>query len=130
MIAIRKLSAAVFLAATFAATPLIAQNWELLGTRRVSFRAEKDVIPVTVREGLFRTIKLEVEGGNLEMFDIRVVFGDGAVFSPETRMVFREGSWSRTIDLPDAARVIRRVEFVYKSELRRGRAWVRLYGRR
>ena len=130
MIAIRRLTATLCLAAAVTTTPLIAQDWELLGTRKVSFRAEKDVISVTAREGLFRAIKLEVEGGNLEMFNIRVVFGDGSVFSPETRLVFREGSWSRTIDLPGTVRVIRRIEFFYKSELRRGRATIRAYGRR
>jgi hypothetical protein len=129
MFAIRHLPATLCLAATFAATPLIAQDWELLGTRQVSFRAEKDVITVTGHEGAFGAIKLEVEGGNLEMFNIRVVFGDGSVFSPDTRVSFREGSWSRTIDLPGEARIIRRIEFLYRSELRRGRGTVRVYGR-
>jgi hypothetical protein len=104
-------------------------DWELLGTRRVSFRAEKDAIGVTAREGLFTAIKLEVEGGNLEMFNVRITFGDGETFSPETRFVFREGSWSRTIDLPGNARVIRKIEFWYRSEVKRGRATVRVYGK-
>lgn len=112
-----------------AAAPPRRDDWELLGTRQVNFRAEKDLIPVTGREGAFRAIRLEVEGGNLDMYNIRVVFGDGTVFSPETRINFREGSWSRTIDLPGAARVIRRIEFYYKSEVRRGRATIRVYGR-
>lgn len=124
---LRLLSLAASLAAAFPAA-LVAQDWELLGTRQVSFRSEKDVVPVTAREGTFRAIKVEVSGGNLEMYNIRVVFGDGEAFSPETRLVFREGSWSRTIDLPGDARVIRKVEFLYRSELRRGRATIRLYG--
>jgi len=104
-------------------------DWELLGSRRVSFRAEKDVIRVTAREGLFTAVKLEVEGGNIEMYNVRITFGDGETFSPETRFIFREGSWSRTIDLPGRARVIRKIEFWYRSELKRGRATVRVYGR-
>ncbi len=104
-------------------------DWELLGSRRVSFRAEKDAIGVTAREGLFTALKLEVEGGNLEMYNVRITFGDGETFSPETRFVFREGSWSRTIDLPGKARIIRKVEFWYRSEIKRGRATVRIYGK-
>ena len=104
-------------------------EWDLLGTRQVSFAAEKDVIGAK-HQGRFRAIKIEVEGGNLEMYNIRVVFGNGGHFSPETRVVFRQGSWSRTIDLPGDARVIRRIEFWYRSELKRGRATVRVYGRR
>jgi hypothetical protein len=109
--------------------PLAAQNWELLGTRRVSLVRERDVIEVTAREGLFRALKLEVDGGDLELFDLRVVFGDGSVYSPETRFLFRQGSWSRTLDLPGKARVIRRIEFQYRSTIRRGQATVRVYGK-
>jgi hypothetical protein len=105
----------------------IRDNWELLGSRRVSFTGEKDVITAK-HQGRFRAIKLEVEGGNLDMYNIRLVFGDGTTFSPDTRVEFREGNWSRTIDLPGDARVIRRVEFWYRSELRRGRATVKVYG--
>ncbi|MEZ4455140.1 MAG: hypothetical protein R2882_01125 [Gemmatimonadales bacterium] len=108
--------------------PTPRADWELLGTRRVSFAAERDVIGAK-HQGRFRAIKIEVEGGNLEMFNVRVVFGNGDVFSPETRFEFKQGSWSRTIDLPGDARVIRRVEFHYRSELKRGRALVRVWGR-
>lgn len=120
------------LALVAAPAPAVApqqSEWELLGTRQVNFRGDKDVITVTRKEGTFRAIKLEVEGGSLDMYDIRVVFGDGSVFSPETRVEFREGSWSRTIDLPGAARVIRRIEFNYRSEVKRGRATMKVYGR-
>lgn len=119
--------AALLLAAPPTYPLAVRDNWELLGTRRVSFGAEKDVITAK-HQGRFRAIKVEVEGGNLEMYNIRLVFGDGTTFSPDTRVNFREGSWSRTIDLPGEARVIRRVEFWYRSELRRGRATVRVYG--
>ncbi len=128
------LLAAVLLSACAPSPPHLAPaarggDWELLGTRRVNFRADRDVVPVTGVEGRFTALKLEVEGGNLELYNVRVVFGDGQSFSPETRFVFREGSWSRTIDLPGGARVIRRIEFLYRSELKRGRAWLRVYGR-
>ena len=129
MSVVRLFPAALCLASALATTPLVAQNWELLGTRQVSFRAERDVISVTRQKGNFKAIMLEVEGGSLEMYDIRVVFGDGSVFSPETRVELRPGSWSRTIDLPGDARVIQRVEFVYRSQLRRGRATIKVYGR-
>jgi len=95
----------------------------------VNFRGERDVIVVGGREGAYRAIKIEVEGGNLELYDIRLTFGDGGTWSPQTRVRFREGSWSRTIDLPGRGRVIRKIEFAYRSELRRGRATVRVYGK-
>lgn len=123
-------AAAALIASTLA--PLHAAptpDWELLGFRRVSFSSERDVITVGSHEGRFTAIKVEVDGGNLEMYDVRITFGDGHSWSPQTRVVFREGSWSRAIDLPGDARVIRRVEFRYRSQLRRGSASVRVYGR-
>jgi hypothetical protein len=107
-----------------------ADEWELLGSRRVSFAAERDAIAVGLREGLFNAIRVEVADGNLEMFDMKITFGDGDTWSPNTRLVFRQGSRSRVIDLPGAARVIRRIVFAYRSTLRRGRATVHVYGRR
>jgi hypothetical protein len=104
-------------------------EWELLGSRRVSFAAERDVIEVGVREGPFTAIKLEVDGGVLDMYNIRLTFGNGDTWSPNTRVQFRAGSWSRTIDLPGPGRVIRRIEFWYRSRLRRGQATVRVFGR-
>lgn len=111
-----------------AAPVAAAAQWQLLGERRVSFAAERDVIEVGAREGLFTAVRLEVQDGNLEMFNVRIVFGDGSVFSPETRLTFLEGSRSRVIDLPGQARVVRRITFAYRSRLRRGRATVRAYG--
>jgi hypothetical protein len=119
------LAAALPLAASGPAP--VRDDWELLGTRRVNLRAEKDVIAAS-HQGRFRAIRIEVEGGDLEMYIIRVVFGDGESFSPDARVQVREGSWSRTIDLPGNARVIRRIEFFYRSELRRGKAIVRAFG--
>ena len=115
------------LAVALAAIALL-QSWEVLGSRRVSFAVERDVIVVGPREGTFDAIRIEVEGGNLEMYNIRLTFGNGDTWSPNTRVLFREGSWSRLIDLP-GARVIRKVEFWYRSRLRRGQATVRVLGR-
>ncbi|MCE9581848.1 MAG: hypothetical protein K8T20_04955 [Planctomycetes bacterium] len=104
------------------------KGWELLGMRIADFGGDHDTIEVTASEGRFKQIKIDVESGNVDMFDVKVTFGDGETFSPATRFEFKEGSMSRTIDLPGDARVIRKVEFSYKSEIRKGKARVRLYG--
>ena len=102
-------------------------EWDLLGSRRVSFRLDHDAIVVGAREGAFTAIKIEVAGGNLEMYNIRLTFGNGDTWSPNTRVQFQQGSGSRTIDLP-GPRVIRRIDFWYRSRLRRGTATVRVFG--
>jgi len=123
------LTAALAAALLLPASARPAAQWELLGSRTVSFVADRDVIEVGVREGTFDAIRIEVEGGSLEMFNIRLTFGNGDTWSPNTRVLFRQGSWSRLIDLPGSARVIRKIEFWYRSRLPRGQATVRVFGR-
>lgn len=103
-------------------------RWKLLGERTVHGRFDKDVVDVGAREGTFQKLEVRVKGSALEMYDIKVVFGDGSDFHPETRLVFGKGSWSRVIDLPGNQRVVRRVEFKYGNLPRGGRARVRLFG--
>ena len=105
--------------------------WEHLGMRRVNFRLDHDVI-LAATEGRFRSIRIVVAGGDLELFDVKITFGDGETFSPATRLYFKENSRRRTIDLPGAARIIRRIDFYYRSVPGggQGRAMVHVYGRR
>src|ERR1700730_2273835 len=78
---------------------LPSAEWDLLGSRRVSFTLDHDAILVGARDGWYTAIKIEVAGGTLEMYDVRLTFGNGDTWSPNTRVQFQEGSWSRTIDL-------------------------------
>jgi hypothetical protein len=131
---IRHLSQPLALVLTLAALPLSLRpapgdDWQLLDRRRVSFASEKDIIEVDIREGLFDAIPVEVQDGESEMDNIRVVFGNGTNYSPDTRVAFRERSHSRVIDLPGEAPVIRRIEFRYRSRLRREQATVDAFGR-
>ena len=122
------IAATLGIAVTLPAAAWPAPEWELLGSRRVSFRAERDVVEVGAGDGRFTAIRLEVDGGTMELYDVRIVFGNGESWSPATRLVFNEGSRSRTLDLPRGARGIDRVEFRYRSQSRRGRAMVQVYG--
>jgi hypothetical protein len=83
-------------------------------------------------KGMFRKIRIDVEDGDLEMFDVKIVFGNGERFSPATRLYFKEGSRSRVIDLPGRARLIRRIDFSYRSILGggQGKAIVHVSGGR
>lgn len=88
-------------------------GWERLGTREVDGRVDHDVIEVGARDGRFRAIQIQVDGSAIELFEIKVTFGDGQVFEPSTRLVFDKNTRSRVIDLPGDRRVIRRVDFKY-----------------
>ena len=106
------------------------RGWELLGERVAEFKVDRDRIEVSRREGRFSKLRVAVKGAPLEMYDMVVTFSDGTTFAPNVRHNFTENSWSREIDLPGDRRVIRSVDFRYRStEPREGRATVLLYGR-
>lgn len=106
------------------------RGWELLGERQADFKVERDRIDVGRREGRFSELRVAVRGAPLEMYDMVVTFADGTTYSPNIRHRFDENTWTREINLPGDRRVIRSVDFRYRSPNRReGRATVMLYGR-
>lgn len=107
-----------------APTPaVVQQQWVHLGMRQVGSHGDRDIVR-TAGEGKFKRIRLVVEGGDLELFDLRITFADGKTFSPTGRFTFSK-SRSRVIALPGAARTVRWINFYY-----RGKGTVHVYGRR
>lgn len=108
----------------------LQRGWVHLGARQMDFRADHDVLR-TAGENRYKHVRLVVEGGDLEMFDLRFTFGDGATFSPAGRFSFQGRSRSHIIRLPGAARTIRWIDFFYRSlqSGAPGRTTVHLYGR-
>jgi hypothetical protein len=107
-------------------------GWEKLGERTVHGgprRGDRDVIVVGRDDGTFTRLMLKVEHSALELYDVKIVFGDGSTWSPDTRLIFGRGARSRVIDLPGGARVVRKVEFVYRNLRGGGRAQMELWGR-
>lgn len=102
-------------------------KWDKLGERWVDGQVDHDVIPVGRRER-YSSIKLVVEHSAVEIFDVVVVFGNGETFAPGTRLVFGQGTTSRTIDLPGGLRHIERIEFRYGNLAGGGRAQVEVWG--
>jgi hypothetical protein len=104
-------------------------GWELLGKRDVDFHVDHDAIDVGKSEGHFRVLRFVVHGGAIEMYEVKVILGDGDSFRVPNRLILDSGE-GRTVDLPGDRRVVRRVEFVYRSLKTAGRpATVSLYGR-
>lgn len=114
-----------------ACTPsLVPSGWELLGKRDVGFGVDHDAITVPAQKGAFSKLLVVVRMNDLELYDIRVTFESGADFSPNFRGKFIANRDTQIIDLPGAARRIRKVDFRYRSLLRTARrAVVELYGK-
>ena len=102
-----------------------------MGAREVNFRADHDVLEVPGRRA-YRSLMFQVDGGDLEMFNVKVTFVNGQSFSPDTRFHFDSNTRSRTLDLPGELRDIRRIDFFYHSVRGGGdgRATIRVFGRK
>jgi len=104
-------------------------DWELLGSRTVGFRVDRDIIEVGRREGRFSRIALEVRENDVYFMDLKVVFMNGEVQDVPVRALVRPGERSRPLDLQGGDRVIRQIELVYRSRPGfGGRAVVNVYG--
>lgn len=93
---------------------VVEAQWIEIGNLMADLNLDHGIID-TRGEGRFWAIRLESAGADLEMYDIRMTFGNGEVFVPSVRHHFQEGSWSRRIDLPGGHRHIRKIEFWYKA---------------
>lgn len=108
-----------------------AENWELLGEKRVGFVADHDVIEVGRGEGRFRKIKIVAHDNDVDLERLKIVYGNGEPEVINTEIKIHRGGESRVIDLEGYARSIQRVELWYHTKFRhllRGEAHVQIYG--
>ena len=107
-------------------------QWQVLGRRTVNHTADRDEIPVTVREGRFTHVKLTVQDRAVDFRDMKVHFGDprGGVQDVQIRKNIPAGGETRQISLTGGSRVIQKVVFWYTSARPGGkRPIVTLHGR-
>lgn len=119
----------LFLAAV--QTSLTAQAWSYLGFSKVNGHADHDGILVTGLKGDFSAIKLMVENEGIQFERVVVHFANGGKQEMVLRDFIPAGGETRVMDLTGRDRVIRSVDFFYKSNAvtkRKGK--VDLYGRR
>ena len=118
-------------AATGLSTDAEAATWVLLGRTRVNGGLDRDVIRVGRSAGVFDHIMLKVTGNDLLIYDLDVRYGNGNNDDIPVRLLIRQGSTTRAIDLRARNRFIREVRFAYgKFRNGRGATYVELYGRR
>ncbi len=109
-------------------------EWEKLGERWVDSKAangkgDHDAIRVNSPER-FSALQIRDEHSSAEIFDIKVTFGDGSVYSPEVRLKFGAGTTSRNIDFPGERRVIKKVDFRAGNLPGGGRAQIEVWAKK
>ncbi len=105
-------------------------GWVQLGCRDVDLNVDRDAIRVGARDGRFSAIRLRATGNAVEMFDIKVIYGNGAPDDIRVRARIPEGQSSGALDLRGADRAIDRIEMIYARVPNfRGRARICAEGR-
>jgi hypothetical protein len=102
------------------------KGWTALGSKKVNWKVDGDVLLVGPYEGVLSKLKIKVTGGTVHMIRLVVTYGNGAKDEIPLRHVFKRGSASRIIDLRGGNRIIKKITFVYdrKNIARRARVWV------
>jgi len=104
-------------------------KWMELGSRQVDFKSDHDTIEVGKSEGRFTALRIDVAEGDLVMEKMKITFGDGSTYEPKTKVEFKPGQTSQTIDLPNKSHVIKKVDFTYHSKGKHEKAMVMLFGK-
>lgn len=111
--------------------PAEAQNWVLLGTRRVNWLADRDTVYVGQNRGTFRAIRLKVRGNDVYFFDLSIRYGNNTGGSFPIRAQIPQGGQTRVIDLAGNRRYIQSITMNYRRPINgRGTAYVEVWGRR
>ncbi len=110
--------------------PQLDDSWQFLGRRVVDFHGDHDTFKVGRSYGRFHELRFVVRNGDLDIYNMLIIVGDGDKVRPDLRVHYDENTVSRSIDLPGDIRTVQRVDFEYRSTSRRdGRAIVALYGK-
>ena len=127
----RSITIAVFAFLMFVCAGNVSAQWEDLGSKEVTDRAESDVFHLST-EGQFRSLRFRVTRAPVRFYRIEVTYGNGEKDTVELRALIRAGGSSRVIDLRGRDRFLRSVKFWYEAaSLGRGRrATVTLFGRK
>ena len=105
-------------------------KWEKLGSRKVNFGLEKDIIPVGVKKGGFTKLKIVVGGGAINMHKMKVNYMNGSREDIALKHTFTKKSGSRIIDLKGGKRIIKNIVFFYDTKnLAKSRATIHVMGR-
>lgn len=90
-------------------------EWVRLGCKDVRFLIDRDTLKVGRGEGRFKAIRLKVRRAPVEIFNLRITFGNGSRMEVPVRELILPGGGSRPIDLPGNNRGIDRIEMIYRS---------------
>lgn len=96
----------------------IQGDWEHLGCMNVGRRPGSDILELSRRDGRFSALSLLAIGNDVEIIDLKVVYGNGRPDDIRVRSVLGEGNRTRPLDLEGRERFIDRIELASKINRR------------
>jgi len=90
------------------------KDWQILGEAKVEARGETDEIKVG--SGVFKRIKLQVKGADVEFKKLTVVYENGDPEQVELREKIKRGGETRAINLKGRNRAVKKVILAYKAD--------------
>ena len=106
-------------------------EWVHLGSKKVNWSIEKDVIKVGKHAGSFSKLKIKVLEGDVNMKKMMVTYENGKTENIPLKFYFKKGSESRIIDLKGKKRKIKEITFWYDTRNRsKKRATVHVAGKK
>ncbi len=96
----------------------IQAGWEHLGCMNIGRRAGSDVLELNKRDGRFSALSLRAIGNDVELIDLKVVYGNGRPDDIRVRSNLSEGDRTRPLELEGRQRFIDRIELTSKINRR------------
>jgi hypothetical protein len=90
-------------------------DWSRLACKDVRFLVDRDTVKIGQFDRRFSAVRLKVRKAPVEMFNLRITFGNGARQEVRVGELIPPGGTSRPIELAGGNRAIDRIEMVYRS---------------
>ena len=109
------LCASVLALAFLTASATARDNWQVIGSVVFDDPFLRTAINVAPTVGPLNAVRFEVQGADVEIASIKVMYGNGQTEEVQVRDMFKAGSASRVIPLPGGNRMIKQVTVIYRS---------------
>ncbi len=109
---------------------IVDRGWKNIGEKVANYAPDRDVLVVTGID-VFTKLKIKVTDAPLNMKDMDIVFENGEKQNFNLQKNFRQGEWSKVLDLIGNKRRIDKIIFKYDTKnVGKGKATVVVFGRR
>ena len=106
------------------------KGWKVLGQTTVSEGVDRTQIMINAKKGTFRQIKLQVKKASVEIERLILHFEKDEKQVVWLKHDFKEGSWSKVVNVKGGKRAIKKVVFWFsQSDLGDEKPVVYLWGR-